>query len=121
MAENLRIIQFAENGTTELASVQLAASATPTSYVYYTRARASSAFTYKDIINNSPTVHSRQLVDFQLDAQSETIVIDLVATSLTHYQSGIATLNHLMQLVREGQRRRHKACPIGRSSWKIAR
>lgn len=110
MAEGLRLVLYNTAGS-EIDAITLSASTTPTTYSFFTRARTTSGKLYKDIINNSPTVKSRQLVDYTDDALPETIVVDMVATSLLNYQKGLAVLNQWTDKARQAQRKRNQGLP----------
>lgn len=107
----LQLIQYAEDGSTELTTLNLNATSNPTTYAYYLRSRQPAAFQFKDQWQNSPVLDGQALVDYRLDVQQETIVIDARGVSIAYLQTAINALNQMARSARDGQKNKNRGLP----------
>lgn len=113
-AHTLGMIMYAEDGVTELGTINFNSTDAPGSYAYYLRNRTPALFTFKDQWQNSPILDGQALVDYRHDVQQETIVIDARATTAPFLQLSISIFNHWMEQIREAQRNKNRGLPYRR-------
>lgn len=111
MGHTLELRRYAENGTTLLATIDLANDGAITTYGFRLRERVPSFHKWKDQWQNSPVLDGRRLVDFRQDVQSETITVDAIGTTLKNLQTALSVLNDWMRVVRDGQKRKNRGVP----------
>lgn len=118
MGHLLELRRYAEDGTTLLATVNLANSGTISSYGYRLRERVPSFHKWKDQWQSSPVLDGRKLVDFRQDVQTETITVDALGVDLKRLQFALSVLNDWMRVARDGQKRKQRGLPyISTSLW----
>jgi hypothetical protein len=113
----LQLRRYSETGVL-IGTIDLVGATTTATYTVRLRKRIPSFGKYKDQWQNSPTLDGRKLVDFRLDVSTETIVVDITATSTKNLQLGIAHFQGYMRGVREGQKAKNQGKPyISTQLW----